>query len=301
MRRYQGFLADSSRWERFQLRDDDIVISTPSKCGTTWMQHIVGMLVLDRPVLDAPISTLSPWLDMLVRTEDEVVGILEAQQHRRWIKTHTPLDGLPLHPTVTYITVIRHPLDVALSHRDHLANQDDQRTFDLRLAAAGQPEPSFDRGPEDPAAFLRWFIDNDLPPTGTGPNGLADYCEQVTTYWEARHLPNVHLFHYQDLWLDLPVEMRRVADCLGVTVDEPRWPAFVDAATLDSMRSRATDTAPEAHLGLWRQATDFFRSGGERGWASLLTDAETAHFHERLEHLAQDATPWVLRGRSALP
>lgn len=100
-------MADSSRWERFQFRDDDIVISTPSKCGTTWMQNIVGMLVLDRPVLDTPIGTLSPWLDMLVRTDEEVFDLLDAQQHRRWIKTHTPLDGLPLHPTVTYITVIR--------------------------------------------------------------------------------------------------------------------------------------------------------------------------------------------------
>ena len=120
-------MADSARWERFQFRDDDIVISTPSKCGTTWMQHIVGSLVLDRPVLGAPISMLSPWLDMLIRTDDEVFGLLDAQQHRRWIKTHTPLDGLPMHATVTYIALIRHPLDVALSDRDHRANMNMQR------------------------------------------------------------------------------------------------------------------------------------------------------------------------------
>ena len=120
-------MADSARWERFQPRADDIVISTPSKCGTTWMQNIVGMLVLDRPVLGVPISTVSPWLDMLIRTDDEVFAMLDAQQHRRWIKTHTPLDGLPLHPSVTYIAVVRHPLDVALSDRDHRANTDDNR------------------------------------------------------------------------------------------------------------------------------------------------------------------------------
>ena len=51
MRRYRGFFADSARWERFDFRDDDIVISTPSKCGTTWMQNIVGSLVLNRPAL----------------------------------------------------------------------------------------------------------------------------------------------------------------------------------------------------------------------------------------------------------
>lgn len=293
-------MADSSRWERFEFRDDDIVISTPSKCGTTWMQNIVGMLVLGRPVLDAPIGPLSPWLDMLVRTDEEVFGLLDAQQHRRWIKTHTPLDGLPLHPTVTYITVIRHPLDVALSDRDHRANQNGQRTHELRLAAAGPPGPPLGRGPDDATGYLRWFIGNDLPPTGSGPNGLADFCEQVTTYWTARHHPNVHLFHYQDLWDDLDGEMRRVAELLGITIDEQRWSAFVEAATLDSMRSRASDTAPDAHLGLWHDTADFFRSGGTRDWSTLLSDVELDHFHERLERLAAGATPWVLRGRSAI-
>ena len=142
MPRYHGFFADSARWERFRFRDDDIVISTPSKCGTTWMQNIVGSLVLARPVLGVPISTLSPWLDMLIRTDDEVFGLLDAQPHRRWIKTHTPLDGLPLHPTVTYIAVIRHPLDVALSDRDHRSNMDQRRALELRAAAAGAPDPS---------------------------------------------------------------------------------------------------------------------------------------------------------------
>lgn len=293
-------MADSSRWERFQFRDDDIVISTPSKCGTTWMQNIVGMLVLGRPVLGAPIGTLSPWLDMLVRTDEEVFDLLDAQQHRRWIKTHTPLDGLPLNPTVTYITLIRHPLDVALSDRDHRANQNGQRAHDLRLAVAGPPEPPFDRGPDDVAGYLRWFIDNDLPPTGSGPNGLDDFCEQVSSYWALRRLPNVHLFHYQDLWDDLDGEMRRVAEVLGVTIDEQGWFSFVDAATLDSMRSRSDDTAPDAHLGLWHDTTDFFRSGGARDWVTLLTDAELDHFHERLEYLAADATGWVLHGRSAI-
>jgi hypothetical protein len=302
VRRYHGFFADSARWERFRFRDDDIVISTPSKCGTTWMQNIVGSLVLDRPVLGVPISTVSPWLDMLIRTDDEVFDLLEAQHHRRWIKTHTPLDGLPLHPTVTYIAVLRHPLDVALSDRDHRSNMDHRRAFELRHAAAGAPDPSLARDPEpeDVADYLRWFIDNDVAPTGSGPNGLADFCEQATTYWEARNAPNVHLFHYTDLWENLAREMRRVADALHVSVAEPRWPEFVHAATLDSMRDRAVDTAPDAHLALWRDPHTFFRSGGHRDWAPLLTDSDIAHFYDRLASRAGDATPWILTGRAGL-
>ena len=95
LRRYRGFMADSDRWRRFAFREGDVVITTPSKCGTTWMQSIVGMLVLGRPDLGEPIGRLSPWLDMLIVTDEEVFGRLEAQRHRRFIKTHTPLDSIP--------------------------------------------------------------------------------------------------------------------------------------------------------------------------------------------------------------
>ena len=105
------------------------------------MQNIVGMLILDRTDLGAPISQLSPWLDMLIRTDAEVFAMLEAQTHRRWIKTHTPLDGVPFNPSVTYIAVVRHPLDVALSDRDHSANQDIERFRELRAAVVGEVAP----------------------------------------------------------------------------------------------------------------------------------------------------------------
>ncbi len=295
-------MADSARWERFRFRPDDVVISTPSKCGTTWMQTIVGMLLHDRAPLGVPISTLSPWLDMLIRTDDEVFGMLDAQSHRRFVKTHTPLDGVPRHESVTYLAVIRHPLDVALSDRDHAANMLVERAVELRVAANGRFEGAGERvpPPEDPADYLRWFVDNDLPPSGSGPYGLDDYCQQVGTYWDARHEPNVHLFHYADMWADLDGEMRRVADALGVPVDEDRWPEFVAAATLDSMRSRAAEVAPDAHLGLWQSAESFFRAGGTRDWGSLLSPDDVAHFEQRLDELAGPAAAWVRHGRRAL-
>ena len=301
VRRYRGVMSDSVRWERFTFRPGDVVISTPSKCGTTWMQTIVGMLLLDRVDLGAPISTLSPWLDMLIRTDEEVFGLLDRQTHRRFIKTHTPLDGVPRLDEVTYVALIRHPLDVALSNADHFQNERAERAIELRTRASGPPDLSGHEMPfDDLAGYVRWFIDNDEAPTGSGPYGLADYCEQIRTYWDAREAPNVHLFHYADLWADRDGEMRMVAAVLGVPIGEDRWPAFVDAAGLESMRSRADDTAPEAHLGLWHDPRAFFRSGGTRDWASLTSPDDLAHFDERLQELAGDATGWVLGGRTAL-
>ena len=101
-------------------------------------------------------------------------------------------------------------------------NVDERRAVELRVAAVGAPDPSSAREaePHDVADYLRWFIDNDAPPTGSGPNGLADFCQQVLTYWAKRNAPNVHLFHYHDLWENLAEEMPRVASALGITVNE---------------------------------------------------------------------------------
>jgi len=112
--RYTSRDEDSARWSGFPFRAGDIVISTRSKSGTTWMQTICALLVFRTTTLPAPIAELSPWLDFLVTPLEEVLARLEAQTHRRFIKTHTPLDGLPLDPRVTYIVVARHPLDAAV-------------------------------------------------------------------------------------------------------------------------------------------------------------------------------------------
>jgi hypothetical protein len=113
--RYQSEDEDSGRWRGFEFRPGDIVISTRSKSGTTWMQMICALLVLQEPELPVPLAELSPWLDWLPVPREEVYAHLDAQRHRRFIKTHTPLDGLPLDARATYIVVARHPLDAAVS------------------------------------------------------------------------------------------------------------------------------------------------------------------------------------------
>ncbi len=42
-----NMLLDSRRWDGFEFRADDIVISTPPKCGTTWTQMITALLIFD--------------------------------------------------------------------------------------------------------------------------------------------------------------------------------------------------------------------------------------------------------------
>jgi aryl sulfotransferase len=113
--RYWSVEQDSARWLAFEHRPGDIVISARSKHGTTWMQIICALQIFQSAALPAPLADLSPWPDWLVLPLDELLRELQGQRHRRFLKTHTPLDGLPLDRRVRYIVVARHPLDAAVS------------------------------------------------------------------------------------------------------------------------------------------------------------------------------------------
>src|SRR4051794_32840528 len=107
MVRYANVVWDNARWEGFEFRPGDIVIATPPKCGTTWTQ-MTGALLSSKPTTcDRPLRNTPPGTDMPTGPGGDVSAGLAAQPHRRFIKTHTPLDGLPRHDGVTYIDVGR--------------------------------------------------------------------------------------------------------------------------------------------------------------------------------------------------
>src|ERR1700743_937874 len=92
---YDGVITESKRWADYRHRADDIFICTPGKNGTTWTQAICAMIVFGRADIDVKPGVISPWYDANFAPPEAVNAMLEAQTHRRFIKTHTPLDGIP--------------------------------------------------------------------------------------------------------------------------------------------------------------------------------------------------------------
>jgi hypothetical protein len=221
--RYRSIVADSGRWDGFAFRPGDVVISTPPKSGTTWTQVLCALLIFNGPEFPAPLEAISPWLDMNIRPLAEVTAALAAQTHRRFIKTHTPLDGLPLQADVTYLVVGRDPRDVAVSYEHHIANMDFARFLELRAAAVGNEDlaelPERRVPSADPVERFRVFVAGEtraMPPT------LASVLHHLDTGWQRRHEPNVSLFHYADLQADLAGELLRLACVLGIPCSPER-------------------------------------------------------------------------------
>jgi aryl sulfotransferase len=334
--RYTSPDEDSGRWDGFPFRDGDIVISTRSKSGTTWMQMICALLIFRTPDLPAPLSHLSPWLDWLIQPRDEVIARLEVQQHRRFIKTHTPLDGIPLDDRATYIVVARHPLDMAVSLYHQSANLNRSRMAELinstesgpeaaqttpgprtaaptpspataaptpspATAAPTTPSPATERttaGPARPTdtrpsvveALRRW-IDRDIAPAES-LDSLPGVMWHLSDAWHRRQRPNILLVHYADLAADLAGEMRRLAERLEL---EPPTDDLVRAAGFAEMRARANDLAPDP-AGILVDRDAFFRRGSSGAGRELLTDAEYAHYEQRVATMAPpDLLHWLHR------
>lgn len=282
---------DSERWSGFAFRSGDIVISTRSKSGTTWVQMICALLVFQTSALPAPLAELSPWVDWLVTPRDEVFALLAAQSHRRFVKTHTPLDGIPLDARATYIVVGRHPLDMAVSLYHQGDNLDRGRIRQL----TGQAEPT---GPAPIRLPLRdwllaWFDWESNPREQL--DSLPGVMWHMSDAWARRGEPNIVLLHYDDLLADLEGEMRRLAAIFGIDVEEQAWPRLVDAARFDQMRRRADQLAPDA-AGVLKDRAAFFRRGSSGAGKELLSDAELAHYRARTEQLAPtDLLRWLDR------
>ncbi|HEX3612614.1 MAG TPA: sulfotransferase domain-containing protein [Sporichthyaceae bacterium] len=295
--RYRSLFMDSDRWSGFEFRPGDIVISTPPKAGTTWMQTICALLILQNPEPPAP-DAISPWLDSPLRPVGEVFAQLAAQTHRRFIKTHTPLDGLPWDDRVTYLCVARDPRDLALSWDNHLFNTNYKAFFAARERAVGTADlaelKTHGGRPSFSARKRFWgFMDGPYDPDNLDPN-LAFAVHHIATFWSVRERPNVVMAHYRELKADLAGQMRRIAGRLGIEVPEESWPDLVESATFEKMKSRARSHAPESTNSLWRNNDKFFNRGTSGQWRRVVRKDDNARYAARVAELAQvDLLAWL--------
>lgn len=277
---YTDSVSDSSRWDAFVPRAGDIVVSTPPKSGTTWTQGILAMLIAGDPEVDAQTSMKSPWIDITIRDLGEVMARLEAQDHRRQVKTHTPFDGIPFWPHMRYVTVYRHPIDVHFSYRKHLANM---------ARDVGQAPLS-----EDPSESFQEFLAEDVDHRGLG--AILDHY-RCTLSREPRE--NLIRMHYADMLRDLPGAVASLAAHVGIAHPAGVMAAITKAATFASMKANAARFTPSAGQGFWKADAGFFDSATSRKWEGLLTDDDLAAYDARMNPaLTVEERAWLEWGNA---
>lgn len=295
---YNEFLMESSRWDNFTAREGDILICTPAKCGTTWTQMICALLIFQKTEFEKPLTEYSPWMDVLLAPVEKIHKLLDNQTHRRFIKTHTPLDGLPYYQEAKYICVGRDPRDAFLSLKNHLENMKPEALEICRENATGEwkpPQPS-------PKNLDEWFCAWMGSSCSTSPDhaGHADVLNYVDTFWQFRHLPNILMLHYSDLKTDLESEMKRIATFLGIDVPDQLWPELVAAASFENMKSKADRLAPQVTSNVWKDTGRFFNKGTNGQWRNILGEKELDLYQQVMsERLSADLANWLENGRLA--
>jgi hypothetical protein len=288
MRRYSEEDADNARWEGFAFRPGDVVISAPSKSGTTWTQLLVALVLFDGPDFPEPVGKMSLWMEQKTRPVAEAHAVFAAQPHRRFIKTHTPIDGVPMRDDVRYVCVGRDPRDAAVSMIHHGDNLDRERLGEL----IGVDLPPRER-PTTEEYFDTWLDGEEFP--GWNARFLLHH---YGTFWEARDRHNVALFHFDDYRADLPAEVSRLAAHLGVDLAEGRAAELAAEAGIERVRSRADDVVPEAHMGVFKDTSRFLRSGRSGEGVSEMTPEQRERYDGLVDELlSPDLARWVHAGR----
>ena len=300
-REIRSWSTDSRRWSAYRPRPDDIVIATSAKCGTTWMQQIVSLLIF-QSAEPRMLQGVTPWIDHRVMPIEPVIAALDAQTHRRFIKAHLPLDAIPFYGEVRYIHVARDGRDAFLSWHNHSANYRPELL--TAMSAVGEADEAIARPyppvPADVRAhFARWMTEgregllaDDFPATR--------YFEIERSYWAARKRENLLMVHYADLKADLAGEMRRIASFLGIQVPETLWPGLVEAASFDFMRRNGAALMPRAAMAWDKGHERFFNKGTNARWREELSAEDVSRYEERVRRECPPGLArWLESGRLA--
>ena len=302
LREYRNWTTDSRRWAPYHPRPDDIIISAFPKSGQTWTQQIVSSLVFQDTAV-RPLLQVSPWVDGRFRAVGLTYEQIEAQTHRRFLKAHLPIDGLPLYDDVKYIHVARDGRDAVMSiHNQYRSHTDAQRETLSKIGAEdsliGRPFPLIPQGPAD---FFRLWL---TTPTVAGQtDGLPNlsYFDFEAGFWAERHRPNFLFVHYQDLLADREGEMRRIARFLDIEPDKRVWPSLVEAAGFSAMRAASDQLMPEfKNRFVDGDRHHFFNKGTNGRWRDVFAQEDLALYEMKVrEKFSSDLAAWLSSGRLA--
>jgi aryl sulfotransferase len=300
---YQNHHLDSTRWRVFEPREDDVIITTSYKSGTTWMQQIFQLLVFGGDPEAPPAGLASPWLDARFQGElDDVAKWLDSQTHQRFVKSHLPFDGLPYYEQARYVVVTRDARDVFMSLWNHYSSYTDDLMARLNgNDRVGEPLPAPPGEDGLRETWRNWMTRGWFPWESEGWPFWGNL-HHTKTYWEHRDLGNVLFVNYLDLLADPAAEIARVAEFAHIDVTPALLELAVEGSHIDAMKKTMRETGVhEMMKDTFRIGSDAIVNKGTNGrWRGVLTDDDLGLYDEAKERvLPADCAKWLEQGRAS--
>ncbi len=304
-RTYLNHHLDSSRWEVYQPRSDDVVVTTSYKCGTTFTQQILYNLLVENTFeMDEfpALIPVSPWVDarFFPVPKPQLGAYLESLPDRRFLKSHLPLDGLPYYEEVKYIVVGRDPRDVFMSLVNHYGAYTDD--FYQRLNdGSGEPMPRYDG---DISSLWRSWISRGWFDWEQEGYPFWGNMAHTQSYWPYRDLPNILFMHYADMLRDLPATVQEIADFIEHKIAPGELDKIVQAVSFKRVKEQAVVSSSQPVQGFQAfkgGSATFINKGTNGRWADVLSSEDLALYEStRDKVLSPDCAAWLERGKAAL-
>ena len=231
------------------LRPSDVFVATYPKCGTTWMQQIVKLIVNNGVETGVDCDEFCPWV---VHTTMEEI---EAMPSPRFFKTHMPYNlipgGDPVNSPAKYIYIIRNPKDVLISVY-HFAQKIHSKII-----------PPWDQ-------FFDAYISGNL--------FFGAFYTHFLGWWSHKDSPNILILMYENMKRDPHAAVRSVASFLGHNLSDEVIESIVDQTSFDKMKHNpaANMSWLDQFLPKRENPIPFMRKGKTGGWRSELTDEQSA-------------------------
>ena len=280
---------DSTIWNDFKFRADDIIIATYAKTGTTWVQQIISQLIFNGQE-GLPVADMSPWLDLRVPPKEIKLPEVEAQTHRRFIKTHLPVDALEFSPNAKYLYIARDGRDVLWSLYNHhtTANELWYEALNETPGLVGPPVP---KPVNSIVQYYHEWLDKDGYP-------FWSFWENIRTWWNIRNLPNVMFVHFSNLKAKMPEEIRRIARFVDIVIDEEKWDQILHHCSFDYMKENATPSVPLGGAFWDGGAEQFIYKGINGRWREVLSETEIKKYDNiSQEQLGKECAYWLANGQ----
>jgi aryl sulfotransferase len=280
---------DSTVWNDVKFRDDDIIIATYAKSGTTWLQQIISQLIFNGQE-GLPVADMSPWIDLRVPPKEIKFAAIEQQTHRRFLKTHLPVDALVFSPAAKYIYIGRDGRDVAWSLFNHHTNANDL-WYEVINDTPGRVGPAMEQPAGPVEEYYRNWLENDGHP-------FWSFWENARSWWDIRDLPNVMMLHFSDLKADMPGEIERIAAFLDIPIDPANREAIIEHCSFDYMKANAATCVPMGGA-LWDGGPETFMHKGTNGrWSDILSTEDIAAYEAKaIAELGPECAKWFASGR----
>lgn len=257
-----GFPAEAiASASRYAPRDDDIFVVSYPKCGTTWLQYIV-LLLMRRKVLGQA-DALSDWFPHL---EEVGADAVEAHAPPRLIKTHFGTAGLQISSSARYLYIARNPFDCAVSFYHH---------------TKGFPR-HYDFAEGEFSGFFESFLNGEVD--------FGDYFEHLIDWHGMVDADNVFFLTYEALKHDTAGMIRRIASFLG----EEALSTIADAEGLNRVLAFSGIESMRKDQARWSSerpgwASRFVREGKVGGWRNCFSVGQAASLLAKFDRMLGDS------------